>query len=435
MSSKNIEDLLRERLGAPSSQPLPSPGFEERVRRSLTTRGTGSRRRTRLLAGLVGLAAVVALAIAAAPWVIGPRSGSGPVGGATPGVSLTAEPTVEPTVSPTSVPLAHAQEWHLSFDYPPAWTLVDRNIPAATLGLNASSATQGDVFGFVGNGGASEKCVPAAPPVNTCTTTWSLAAGTIVLRFEDSSKLPSPSSDPSVRPSYLWTAEQATLGPEVPGAEALTIDGLPARFAKSTTDVIPYSQETVPGATEVLWWGLTSQQQFFWGYSIVAAIRGPNAASLEAQAKALVAGIHYVPDTAMLPTDPTALGLVRQAALERALADQKKYAGIEHVHAWDCFPSVVGASQDATITQTPLTSPLTLPLPVTCTVESMVPTAMQGWMLTLSQSWAAGSDYPAGKAHFFIVMTGDGQTWATGTADAKDAQPAYPHVGTSKIPG
>ena len=95
--------------------------------------------------------------------------------------------------------------------------------------------------------------------------------------------------------SYIWTGREAVEGPEIPGAEALMIDGLPARFAKSTTDAVPYSSETVPGATEVLWWGLTSQQQFGFGYSIVAGIRGPDVAALEAQAKALVAGIHYVP--------------------------------------------------------------------------------------------------------------------------------------------
>jgi len=204
------------------------------------------------------------------------------------------------------------------------------------------------VFGFVGNSGANEDCV-AAPPsrVYSCTTKWSLEAGTIALRFEVSPRLIGP------RPAYLWTGREAVDGPEIPGAEALTIDGLPARFAKSTTDAVPYSTETVPGATEVLWWGLTSQEQFSFGYSIVAAIEGPNVAQLEAQAKALVASIRYVPAPIMLPTDPVAFDQARQAALEAELAQQKSMASNkDYGHAWDCFPTVVGASRKATITTT-----------------------------------------------------------------------------------
>jgi hypothetical protein len=369
------------------------------------------------------------------PWLISPRAGvSG--GGNTASPSTMIEPT------PTPIPLAHAQKWFLSFDYPTDWTVTDRNITAATSGLNSFSETQGNpsVFGFVGNGATSEECVPN-PPVKTyaCTTTWSLAAGTVALRFEIAPRLP-------LGPNSGWTGQRAVHGPDIPGAETLMIDGLPARFAKSTTDVIPYSsetsaggttEETIPGATEVLWWGLTSQQQVQFGYSIVAGIRGPNVAALEAQAKALVAGIHYVPETAMLPTDPTALDQVRQAALETALADQKKSLATskDFNHAWDCFPTVVGESRKATITQTPTTGPLTQPLPVTCTVESMVPTVMQGWTLTLSQSWDAGSDYPAGKADEIEQMTGDGQMiWEWGSSGTL-VPPAYPHQGRSNYPG
>jgi hypothetical protein len=260
---------------------------------------------------------------------------------------------------------------------------------AATAGLNAIRPSEGDpiVFGFVGNGSASEECAPNPPTLfYSCSTSWSLAAGTIVIRIEVS---PREHNSPA---AGSWTALQAVEGPDLPGAQATTIDGLPARFSKNASDVIPYSTETIPGATEVLWWGLTSQQQFTFGYSIVAGIRGPNLAALEAQAKALVAGIRYIPETSMLPTDPAAFDQARQSALERALADQKQDADSEHDHAWDCFPTTVGASQKATITQTPNSNPLTRPLPVTCTVESMVPTVMQGWTLTLSQTWEAGSD-------------------------------------------
>ncbi len=384
---------------------------------------------------MVGLAAVLALAAVAVPWATGPRAGVGPGGSgddvASP--SATPRPTLAPTASPTPVPVAHAQKWFLSFDYPANWTVMDRDIAAATEGLSTGSAAQGNpaVFGFVGNSGASEECLPNPPSnANACTTNWSLGAGTIAMRFEVSPRMTGP------RPSYVWTGREAVDGPEIPGAEALMIDGLPARFAKSTTDAVPYSSETVPGATEVLWWGLTSQQQFGFGYSIVAGIRGPNVAALEAQAKALVAGIHYVPETVMLPTDPAAFDQARQAALETDLTEQKKLlaSNKDYSHAWDCFPTVVGASRKGTITDTPSTGPLTKPLSVTCTVESMVPTVMQGWILTLSQSWDAGPGYPAGKAYEVEEMDGQGLLWEWGWSGT-NASSAYPHQGRSNYPG
>jgi hypothetical protein len=382
---------------------------------------------------MVGVAAILALAAVAVPWMAAPRGHA--AGGVSESPSTTPEPTLAPPPSATPVRLAHAQKWFLSFDYPSDWTVTDRNITAATNGLNSQSQAQGNpsVFGFLGNGTASEECVPNPPVLlYTCTTTWSLGPGTVAFRFEIAPPWP-------YHTDSAWTAQRAVTGTDIPGAEALTIDGLPARFAKSTTDAIPFSTEMVSGATEVLWWGLTSQLQFQFGYSIVAAIKGPNVAELEAQAKAFVAGIHYLPETAMLPTDPVALDQVRQAALETALADQKRTmaANKDQNHAWDCFPTVVGESRKATITQTPSTNPLTKPLPVTCTVESMVPTVMQGWTVTFSQAWDAGQDYPAGKATVVMQMTGDGKmTWQWGTPTTGTIElPAYPHQGRSSYPG
>ena len=437
MSSNNLEDLLRERLNTGSSGPLPSPGFEDRVRSSLTPRSSGGRRRARLVRAMVGVAAILALAAVAVPWMAAPRRDANGVGSESPSA------TPSPTSSATPARLAHAEKWFLSFDYPSDWTVTDRSIAAATGGLNTGDLTSGEpsVFGLVGNNGADEQCLPNPPAhVYACTTKWSLGAGTIAMRFEVA-----PRIGLAPRPSYLWTGREAVEGPEIPGAEALMIDGLPARFAKSPTDAVPYSTETVPGATEVLWWGLTSQQQFSFGYSIVAAIEGPNVAQLEAQAKALVAGIHYVPETAMLPTDPVAFDQVRQAVLERALTQQKDASATNKdlSHAWDCFPTVIGASATAVITHTPITNPLTRPLPVTCTLESMVPTVMQGWTLTLSQSWVAGSDYGAGTANTVLQMSGDGLIWEWGfggpfhldPAIGKIAGPTYPHQGRSNYPG
>lgn len=430
MSSNDIEKLLRERLSTGSNGPLPSPEFEDLVRSSLKPRSSSGRRTPHLVEALVGVAAVLALAAVAVPWMAAPRGGANGAGSASP--SATPELTIAPSPSTAPVTLAHAQKWFLSFDYPADWTVTDMNIAAATAGLSVVSATQGDpsVFGFVGNSSANEDCVPAPPShVYACTTNWSLEAGTIALRFEVSPQIIGP------RLAYLWTGREAVDGPEIPGAETLMIDGLPARFAKSTTDAVPYSSETVPGASEVLWWGLTSQQQFSFGYSIVAGIAGPNVAALEAQAKALVASIHYVPEPIMLPTDPVAFDQARQAALEADLAQQKGMSSNkDYGHAWDCFPTVVGASRKATITTTPSTGPLTKPLLVTCTVESMVPTVMQGWTLTLSQSWDAGPGYPAGKAYEVEVLNGQGQVWEWGWSGT-NASSAYPHQGHSNYPG
>jgi hypothetical protein len=76
MSSKDIESLLRERLGAGSSRPLPSPDFENRVRASLTPRGTRIRRRAHAMEALVGTRRNRwPWRSCRLPWLLAPRSG------------------------------------------------------------------------------------------------------------------------------------------------------------------------------------------------------------------------------------------------------------------------------------------------------------------------------------------------------------------------
>jgi hypothetical protein len=140
----------------------------------------------------------------------------------------------------------------------------------------------------------------------------------------------------------------------------------------------------------------------------------------------------------------------QQSALLKFYADDRKYANDEHVHEMDCFPTTVGASQQAEITQTIGGSPLTVPLPVTCTVVSMAPYALPGWTppkygwtVTLSQSWVAGSDYPAGYATYQYDMEPDGDVirgrFIAGSGPTPQGKsgpiPYYPHEGTSKYPG
>ncbi|MGD0247991.1 MAG: hypothetical protein ABSB75_02960 [Candidatus Limnocylindrales bacterium] len=144
------------------------------------------------------------------------------------------------------------------------------------------------------------------------------------------------------------------------------------------------------------------------------------------------------------------LAQLQQSALLKFYADDRQYANDEHVHEMDCFPTTVGASQQAEITQTIATSPLTVPLPVTCTVVSMVPYPLPGWnppkygwTVTLSQSWVAGPDYPAGYATYRFNLEPDGSVIGGGfvagsgpTPEGKSGPlPYYPHVGTSKYHG
>jgi hypothetical protein len=243
-------------------------------------------------------------------------------------------------------------------------------------------------------------------------------------------------ADPTTDPSYIWTGFQALGGPDIPGAEALTVDGYPARFAKNTSDVVPYSTETVPGATEVLWWGLTKPSQDWFGYSITAAISGPNAAELEAEARALVASIRYDNKPPSLPTDPTALAQARQPALLAFFASMTKYGDDEHKHAYDCFPRTIGTSQQASILEPPNQSPMTQPLPVTCTTVSMDPNAMQGWTVVLKETWVAGPDYPAGESNITCTTMVDGSENGCSFGVSKSKTWAgFPHVGPSKYKG
>jgi hypothetical protein len=152
------------------------------------------------------------------------------------------------------------------------------------------------------------------------------------------------------------------------------------------------------------------------------------------------------PSAALTPS----LAQRQQSALMKLYADDRRFANDEHIHEMDCFSTTVGASQQAEITQTIGTSPLTIPLPVTCTVVSMVPypvpgwtPPMYGWTVTLSQSWVAGPDYPAGYATYQYDMEPDGGVlgvrFIAGSGPTPEGKsepiPYYPHEGTSKYSG
>ena len=429
-----IEELLRKTLHASTTQSRPRPGFEDRVHASLAGKPRLRLTGGRLLGGMVALMGVVALVVVSLPWFMGPpQAAVGPGGQKTPGFTETS-----PALA--STPLAHAEKWLLSFDYPATWTVTDtQTLPATANHLREASAQRGvpRVFGFVGTAPGAQTCLPATATLKAplCSTRWNLADGTISMRFGMGGLF----DGGIAKTTYHWTAWDSDLGTVLPGAESLVIDNLPVRFVRSVGDRVPYSQETIPGASEVLWWGLPSQSgdAYQSGWEIVAAIAGPHASELEAQATALVDSIHFAPEPTLLPTDPGLLESARQSMLRTAYAAIVHDENDEHIHELDCFPTTVGASRQAYITQTIPTNPLTVPLLVTCSLVSMVPTPMQNWALTLSQTWAAGPDYPAGDATFVYFLNAQGQMYSgtsqgSGTTSDGKNEFTYPHVGTSK---
>lgn len=428
MSPKDIESLLRERLGPSSGRPLPSPGFEGRVRRSLTAQ-VRSRRRAHAVEALAGIAAVVALAAVVVPWWVGPRSGvGGPGAGASPSVLPTFGPTVVVSPSPTAIPLAHAQKWFLAFDYPAAWTLSDQNVLSLSdpnPGLRfTSNGGNLEVFGrsvgFLGSGSAKDVCQGDQVSLE-CTTQWTLPEGSVEVRFWVSS-------------AGRWNGLSAIDGHPLDGYTSTTIDGLPAMFAKTTGSIsnaaLMRPAQVVPDADEVLSWVLPTQRELAGVYTIEAAIRGPNAAELEAQVRAMVASLRWEPAAYRLPTDAAALEAARKAAARPALSFLRtsvyQYGGS---HFYDCFPTEVGASTTATITAS-VQAPLMQPLPVTCTTD-VAPNVMQGWTLSLTQTWAAGPDYPAGQSTVTVDLNLDGTVAEVDQTTRGWMSPDYPHQGSS----
>jgi hypothetical protein len=367
--------------------------------------------------------AVVALGL---PWLLVPRSQAGPGGAESVEPSGAASSAImADSASPASqVPLTRADHFGITFEYPAAWNFTDLGVYGAG-GTMDTVASAAHALGFLGTGSATQTCsigTQTAPA--KCTTAWTLPEGSIEIRIGR------PSWYPDNGVTYIWNQRTAISGPEIPGAQALTIDSLPARFARSNSDVVPYSSETVPGATAVLWWGLPLPLPSQEAFTIVAAMSGSDTTRLEAQAEAMVESIRFDREPTVLPTDAPGLEAARQAALENFFALQAKYSDDEHNHAYDCFPRAVGVSNQAMIIQTLNMNPMTQPLPVTCTTVSFDANPMQGWTIVLRQTWLAGADYAAGEAEATCTTLADGSP-----QDCSFGVFPYPHVGPSKYPG
>jgi hypothetical protein len=389
----DVESLLRDALDFKRIPGEPGFGFEARVIRLLPDR---PRRRARLVPAFVGLAAVLAIAAVAAPWYFGGLSKGGPAG-------VSASPSASPTnaaSTATPVSLAHARSWGLAFDYPAAWRLSEAPPIVAPSAFQSFPPTSlpyvGQVFGYVGTTTPETVCTDPVHlkaggwSLGVCSSVWSLGPDDVVLRFQK---------------GHI-TGQSFVFGFTDPGFTMTTVGGLPALFSQSPGSGVPElamlsgpvaTPETAAGAETVLVWHLPGNPTDMAGthqvtpIRIVAAVRGPNAATIVAQVKAVVASIQYDPAVIPLPTDPATLEALSQQALTAAL----DLGDGTSPGSMDCFPTQPG-SRSATITVAPDGPKLGKPLPVVCSV-AIEPNIMEGWTITLTVTWDAASDRKAGR--------------------------------------
>jgi len=420
----DVESLLRDALDLKRVPGEPDLGFEARVVRSLPDR---PRRHSRLVPAFVGLAAVLAIAAVAAPWYLGGTTHGVPAG-------VSSSPSASPTnaaSTATPVPLTHARSWGLTFDYPASWRLSDAPPIVAPKALQSLlPAVQGGyyvrrVFGYVGTATPETVCSDpvdqksGAWSLGVCSSVWSLGPDDVVLRFQK--------GDISGRLFETW--------PTDPSFTMTTVGGLPALFGQSPGSGVPElamaagpvaTRETAAGAESVLVWQLpgnpTGNDQAI-PVRIVAAVRGPNAAAIVAQVKAVMASIQYDPAVIPLPSDPAARTTQSLQALTRALgypfADSRTL---------DCFPRVPG-SRDTTVTFTPSERTLSKPLPVTCSA-AIDPNSMEGWTVTLTVTWQAASDRHAGLWTAQVYLDKQGGSFIPGdSAEFPYELPLAPQLG------
>ena len=414
MSPKDIESLLRERLSAGSSRPLPSPGFEERVRRSLTAQ-VGSHRRAHALEALVGLAAVLALAVVALPWLIGPRPSGvgGPGGSASAGTSAggsasagtsagassgssvveSSEPSLESPATASGPALKRGTIWDWSFDYPSDWAVQDHRDAGYAGDVNNSPINP--ALGTIGP--VSEDC-PSTGTDNLftgCSATWDLVPSSAAITFEFNEMSGGPDDNKT------WNLLDAEMSTPPAATRVVSVAGVRALFARGTSDRLPlgttivFRYSSIPGADEVLVWEMVDRFDSAFGFKITAAIRGPDVARLDAQVQAIVASMSYVPAITPLPTDAAS----KKAALTSDIA---AWTDRFSPSALACFSGTPGATTSATITETLSERKLSRPLAVRCTTQvDILPE--QVWKVTFIYEWDATAGHASGKAEFVDV--------------------------------
>ena len=177
------------------------------------------------------------------------------------------------------------------------------------------------------------------------------------------------------------------------GGTYTEVGGLPAIYVGDS--------QGAADSTVTVYWTLSVPSSVIERYLIKAEIEGPGLEQMRAQVQALVASIRYDPPAPVLSTSDgprmVSMGLDQATAKDPALA---------------CFPRLAGTTATATITVTPGQTQLGKPLPVTCRTD-IEPFAMWLWRLTLTESWTAASDRPAGALTTTVWLSADGVPQST----------------------
>jgi hypothetical protein len=435
----DVESLLRDALDVGRVPGEPSLGFEERVVRSLPAQ---RRRQSRFVPAFLGLAAALALAAVGVPWLLGgfPIEGPATESAEPSALEPSATPTLGPSASPessiTPAPPAldkHARAWGLEFDYPAGWQVADAPAVEAPKGMESyppSWIVDRQVFGYVGTTIPRTVCTPAvvsessadssAWSLGTCYSEWSLGPGDVAIRVERSDI---EGSD--------FVLDRVGMGTTI-----THVGGLPAYLGRSEGSAVPNyghgpdpgpwmvasSFEDATGAEAVLVWYLPGNEttapagppaRTFYTPApvlrIVAAVRGPNLAELEAQVGAVVGSMRYSPAVVPLPTDAAARAALAKSVLATTLGDP--------ADGLPCFPRQEGVEKSAVIVDfggdsnlNPRVVKLTKPLPVVCSV-AIEPNVLEGWTLTLTVKWEAASDRKAGQWVSVLYAASDGHAW------------------------
>lgn len=398
-----LEDRIRRAFALDDPNGRPRDDFHHLVLSQLSQRGR--RRLPAFVASTLravfatGLAVAVGAIVVVAPLANRQTAAPSSPVGTTP-VQATAQ-TPLPTRS--AAPLAHGKMWDLEFDYPASWVLAGGNQPTTFYGSSMMA------LGSVGTSEVLETCAYPSPQPGfsghldqTCRTTWDRTAE-VQVRFEWDSR------------DSAWSAWKATTG-EAPADHGVTVAGLPARMAVSSTSRVPGSDEVIPDAHEIVVWDVASRNRMWWSFRVTAVIRGPNAAAARAQVDAMMASATYQPSVEPLVDNEQARAGALQAgiAMIRDQADGSSPAMNGRPARKDnpdmsaaCFSDVPGATSEAVITGTVfIAHRLTQPLRVRCTSQ-IEATPFQMWKMTLRYDWEASDDHPAGSASLVVLLAPD----------------------------
>jgi hypothetical protein len=328
---------------------------------------------------------VVAIVAVAGPWLIGSRDNTG--GPATSSGQSSAK-TARLT-SPPSISRGHI--WHWTFAYPSSWLVTDHGTAFQELASIPSNAALGTI------GHVSEDCSNFGQP--QCSTAWDLVPSSAAITFEFNNMSGAQGENKS------WSLFDAETSQPPAGVQIVTVAGVRALFARSSSDHLPLGRTIlswngwVPDADEILVWEMVDRFDAQTGFKITAAIRGPDVATIEAQVRAIVDSLAY--DAPILPLATDA------ASKKAALATDARLEGWTGSDPlWSCFSSTPGVTLGARITETVTGQVLTQPLDVRCTAD-VVALPEQIWMVTYTYEWDAGPNHPAGKAVEYDYLTPD----------------------------